>query len=243
MTPVIISSFAIIVFGALIHASFQLSTSVLTLLSGHSLGRKTAHQKVLRLMNSYITGVFVLTALLISALAYFLTSFINHSASAEQLVAAVACGLLAGLGIATWAFYYRRGDGTALWLPRNLAHYLTGRTKATKNSAESFGLGMASVIAELVFIVAPMTTAALAIVTLPGLWWQLIGVLTYVVLSLMSLLIVFILVGGGHKLSKIQAWREKHKRFLQFVAGGSMLILAGYIFVDRLLGISLYGAF
>jgi hypothetical protein len=41
----------------------------------------------------------------------------------------------------------------------------------------------------------------------------------------------------------VQAWREKHKRFIQFVAGGSLIILAAYIFVDRLLGISLYGGF
>lgn len=243
MTPVIISSFAIIIFAALIHASFQLSVSVLTLLSGHSLGRKTAHRKVLQLMNSFITGIFVLTALLVSTAVYYLSLFINHSQSAEQLIAAIVCGLLAGLGIATWAFYYRRGAGTALWLPRSLAHYLNGRTKATKNSAEAFGLGMVSVIAELVFIAAPILSAALAIVMLPTMWWQLAGIAVYTILSLISVVIVFVMVGGGHRISTLQAWREKNKRFLQFAGGGSLLILASYIFVDRLLGISLYGAF
>ncbi len=243
MTPVIISSFAIIIFGALIHASFQMSVSVLTLLSGHSLGRKTAHKKVLRLMNSFIFGVLILTTLLVATFAYLFTLFIDHSPATEQLVAAVICGLLGGLGVATWAFYYRRGAGTALWLPRNLARYLNSRTKATKNSAEAFGLGMTSVIAELVFIIAPVASAALAIVLLPGLWWQLAGVATYSLVSLISLLIVFMLVGGGHRISTLQAWREKNKRFLQFAGGGSLLILAMFIFVDRILGISLYGAF
>ena len=63
MTPAIISSLAIVVFSALIHASFQLSVSVLTLLSGHSLGKQTARRKVLRLMNGFVCGVLVLTAL------------------------------------------------------------------------------------------------------------------------------------------------------------------------------------
>lgn len=243
MTPVIISSFAIIVFAALIHASFQLSVSVLTLLSGHSLGRKTAHKRVLRLMSSFIIGVLLLTILLVTAFTYLFTLLIDHSPATEQLVAAIVCGLLGGLGVATWAFYYRKGAGTALWLPRSLARYLNTRTKATKNSAEAFGLGMASVIAELVFIIAPIASAALAIVLLPGIWWQLAGVATYAVISLTSLVAVFFLVGGGHKISKLQAWREKNKRFLQFAGGGSLLILAAFIFVDRIMGISLYGAF
>lgn len=243
MTPVIISSLAIIVFAALVHASFQLSVSVLTLLSGHSLGRKTTHRRLLGLMNNFITGVTILTILLLSTLAYYFTILINHSAATEQLLAAIICGLLIGLGIATWAFYYRRGQGTALWLPRNSAKFLIDRTKSTHSGAEAMSLGMMSVVGELLFVIAPMAAAALAIVTLPGLWWQMVGVLIYVIFSALSLEIVYTLVGGGHKLSRIQAWREKNKGFLQFAGGGSLLILAAFLLVDRLLGISLYGGF
>lgn len=243
MTPVIVSSFAIITFAAIIHASFQLSVSVLTMLSGHSLGRKTAHRKVLRLMGSFINGSIVATALLLASLSYLLILKINFSTSSEQLVAAIASGLMIGLGIATWAFYYRRGGGTSLWLPRNFARYLNTRTKQTKNSAEAFGLGLTSVFAELLFIIGPMIAAALAIVTLPTVWWQLSGLIIYIIVSALPLLVVFTLVGGGHSVAKIQKWREKHKRFIQFIAGGSLIILAAYLFVDRLLGISVYGVF
>ena len=130
-----------------------------------------------------------------------------------------------------------------LWLPRGFARHLTSRTKQTKNSAEAFGLGMTSVIAELLFIIGPMLAAALATVTLPSVWWQLASLLLYVIIATLPLLVVFVMVGGGNKITKVQAWREKHKRFIQFVAGGSLIILAAYIFVDRLLGISLYGGF
>lgn len=243
MNNLLISSLAIIVFSGIIHACFQLSVSMLTLLSGHSLGRKTAHRRILRLMNSYIFGVFTISFALVSALAYYLTISIQHSNKTEQMVAALATGLMVGLGIATWAFYYRRGQGTSLWLPRGFAKYLTDRSKATKSSFESFGLGMTSVVAEILFIAGPMMAAAMAIVTMPGLWWQLAGVAVYVLVSLLPLLIVYVMVGGGHKITRIQAWREKNKRFIQFVAGASLIILSAYIFVDRLLGIELYGGF
>lgn len=243
MTPLIISSLAIIIFSALIHASFQLSLSVLTLLSSNSLGKKSSHTKTLRLMNAFTFGVLILTALLLSTITYYLGMFINHAASSEQLIASSTSGLMIGLGIAVWAVYYRRGRGTSLWLPRSFAKYLTERAQATKNSAESFSLGMASVVAELIFIIGPILAASLAVISLPNLTWQLVGIGMYLVLSLIGLLIMTISVGSGHSVAQLQQWRETHKRFLQFVAGTSLMILAGFIIVDRVLGLVVYGGF
>ena len=237
----LLSSFALIAFAALIHASFQLSVSVLTLVSGHSLGRKTAHTRLLRLTGGFVIGVAVTTLLILSTILYAFSLIVWESTGAEQLVGAIICGLLVGLGIATWAFYYRKGPGTALWLPRSMATFLASRAQSTKHSTESFGLGMVSVIAELIFIIAPLATAALIIVLLPTPGLQLAGVGLYLLLSLLPLVIIFFLVGGGQKISKIQAWREQSKRFLQFASGGSLLILGACLFVDRVLGISLYG--
>ena len=229
MTPVTISSLAIIVFAAIIHASFQLSVSVLTLLSGHSIGKKTAQRKIFRMSNSFVIGVLTTTLLLISSVSYFLSLLIHHVTSAEQLVAAIVSGMMFGLGIAIWAFYYRRQPGTSLWIPRGFADYLNKRTKKTKNSVESFALGLTSVIAEIIFIIAPIVTASLA------------GVVTYIIISMLPLLIIIVLVGGGHNISSLQKWRENHKRFIQFASGGSLLILAAFMFVDRVIGVISYG--
>ena len=225
-----INSFAIIIFAALIHASFQLSVSMLTLLSGHAIGSKTAHAKLLRLTNGFFFGVAVMTMLLLS----FIALIFRHSFGTQvPLVAwAVGCGLLLGLGIAVWAFYYRREEGTSLWLPRGMARYLSERTKATKQTAEAFGLGLSSVVAELIFIIAPMAITALVLIRLAPLW-QLAGILAYTVISLLSLAIVNGLIGSGHKLSRIQKWREDNKRFLQFAAGSGLLILGFYVYVDQ----------
>jgi hypothetical protein len=230
-----LSSLAIIAFAALIHASFQLSVSMLTLLSGHAIGAKTAHAKLLRLTNGFLLGVAVMTMLAISFIAFiFQHAFGTHI----PLIAwAASCGLLLGLGVAVWVFYYRRETGTSLWLPRGVARYLSERTKATKHSAEAFGLGLSSVIAELIFIFAPMVISALVLIRLEPLW-QLVGIALYTCISLLSLLIVSGLIGSGHKLSRIQKWREDNKRFLQFAAGSGLLVLGFYVYVDQVISVT-----
>lgn len=234
-----INSLAIVAFAALIHASFQLSVSMLTLLSGHAIGEKTAHAKLLRLTNGFLLGVGVMTMLAISFIAFL---FQHAFGSSVPLLAwAIACGLLLGLGIAVWSFYYRREPGTSLWLPRAVARYLSQRTKATKHSAEAFGLGLTSVIGELIFIVAPMVISALVLIRLEPVW-QLAGVGLYTGISLLSLLIVGGLIGSGHKLSRIQKWREDNKRFLQFAAGSGLLVLGFYVYVDQVVSVTAFAA-
>jgi len=224
----IISSLAIVAFAALIHASFQLSVSMLTLLSGHAIGAKTGHMKLLRLTNGFLLGVALMTMLLLCLV-------LQHSFGNQvpYLVWAIACGLVLGLGIAVWSFYYRKEKGTSLWLPRGLARYLGERAKATKQSGEAFGLGLSSVIAELIFIFAPMAISSLVLIQLEPTM-QLAGIALYTFVSLLSLLIVSGLIGSGHRLSRIQKWREDNKRFLQFASGSGLLILGFYVYVDQI---------
>ncbi|HEY5695693.1 MAG TPA: hypothetical protein VIQ80_02560 [Candidatus Saccharimonadales bacterium] len=230
-------SFAIIIFAALIHASFQLSVSMLTLLSSHAIGKKTRHTKLLRLTNGFFFGVAVMTMLALSfAALVFQNSF---GVKTPLIVWAIGCGLLLGLGVAVWAFYYRREEGTTLWIPRSFARYLSDRTKATSHAAEAFGLGLSSVLAELVFIVAPLVITALVLIRLPAVW-QLGGILTYTAVSLLPLAIVTGLIGSGHKISSIQRWREDNKRFMQFVAGGGLLVLGLYVYVDQVVSVTAF---
>jgi uncharacterized membrane protein (DUF485 family) len=203
---------------------------MLTLLSGHAIGSKTAHSKLIRLTGGFSMGVAVMTLLLLCFVAFILQhSFGNH---VPLLAWAISCGLLLGLGIAVWAFYYRRETGTSLWLPRGMARFLSDRTKATKYSGEAFSLGLSSVLAELLFIVAPIAVSALVLIQLEPIM-QIVGVTLYTLTSLLSLLIVQGLIGSGHKLSQIQKWREDNKRFLQFAAGSGLLILGFYVYVEE----------
>lgn len=230
LTPLLVIAFA-----GLIHASFQLSVSVLTLLSSHTIGTKASHTRLLRLTNGFVFGAFVMTLLL---LAFFtlLANYYFHR-SVPPIMWAIGCGLLLGLGVAVWIFYYRREQGTSLWLPRSLARFLNDRTKATKHTAEAFSLGMTSVFGELLFILAPLVVTALTLATLRP-EWQLIGLALYLVISLSSLALVSGLIGSGHKLSQIQRWREANKRFLQFAAGSGLVVLGAYLYVNQVIAVT-----
>lgn len=228
----IATSLAIVTLAALVHASFQLSVSVLTLLSGHSIGAKRSHARTLRLTSSFVFGAGVMTLLLLSFVSLVLLTIFGQDA--PQLVWAIACGLLIGVGIAVWFFYYRREKGTSLWIPRSFARHLSERSKATKSAAESFSLGLTSVISELLFIAAPLIISALVIIQLPGIW-LLVGIAVYTVISLITLFSIWVLISSGHRLSEIQKWRETNKHFLQFAAGGALTVLGFFVYVCKII--------
>ncbi len=227
----IFTSFAIISLAALVHASFQLSISVLTLLSGHSIGARHSQARLFRLTTSFVFGAGLMTMLLLSLLSLFL---LNIFGDTPKIVWAASCGLLVGVAISIWLLYYRHEKGTTLWVPRNMADYLNRRTKATKLSAEAFGLGLSSVIGEILFIIAPLVITALVLIQLSPIW-QLLGIVTYTFISLLSLLTLWVLIGSGHSLGKIQKWRESNKHFLQFVSGLGLIVLVFFVFVTEIL--------
>lgn len=225
------SSLAIVALAALIHASFQLSVSVLTLLSGHTIGAKRSQAKLLRLSWGFIAGVGVMTLLTLS----FISLMLLHSFGQIDVPLqawAIACGLVFGIGVAVWLFYFRKEAGTQLWIPRQFADHLTRRSKATKHTVEAFSLGLTSVMGELLFIIPSMVISALVLLQLPS-EWQLIGIALYVLISLSGLLAVWSLIGSGHSLSKIQKWREDNKRFLQFAAGSALIALGFFVYISK----------
>jgi len=228
----IASSLAIVTLAALIHASFQLSVSVLTLLSGHAIGAKHSQARIMRLTFGFVSGAGVMTLLGLSFISLILLHLFGNEA--PEFVWAIACGLLIGVGLAVWFFYYRREKGTSLWIPRSFARHLSDRSKATKSGAEAFSLGLTSVISEILFIGAPMLISALVLIELPG-HWQLVGIAIYAVVSLLTLFSVWVLIGSGHRLSSIQKWREDNKGFLQFASGGALAILGFFVYVCKIL--------
>lgn len=235
MTDII--ALSIVCLAALIHASFQLSISTLTLMSGHALGRGQSHARLVSLLGGFTAGATVMTTLLLCTLGLWL-GYLATAHSTPSVLWATACGLLFGVGVAVWLFYYRRERGTMLWLPRPTAEFLAERSKKTKNTGEAFALGLASVFGELLFISAPIFVSVLVILPLSS-DKQLLAIVLYVAISMFSLLAVAVLVSGGHKLSDIQRWREANKSFLQFAAGTALFVLGFYLYVNEVLMIPL----
>ena len=218
---------AILCFIGLIHASFQLSVSVLTLLGGHSLGRRLAYRRVMGLLCSFVLGALLMTILLTTGLVYYISIIVQHQLITWQLIMAISCGVLASLGVASWLLYYRRGHGTELWLPRSFIAYLSKRSAKTSSRFEAFSLGVSSVIAEL-----PFLTASLLIAALPVRLWQAGAIISYSCLAVSSLGLIIVVVGSGHTIAQVQQWRQRHKHFMQFFSGSSLLVMAVFLAVE-----------
>ncbi|NTW61313.1 hypothetical protein HGB24_01320 [Candidatus Saccharibacteria bacterium] len=228
----IAGSLAIVTLAALTHASFQLSVSVLSLLSGHSIGAKQSQAKLLRLTSSFLGGVAIMTILILSFTSLALIDLFGPTA--PKAIWSIGCGLLVGIALAVWLFYYRKEKGTSLWIPRDMASYLVKRTKATKISAEAFSLGLSSVVGEILFIIAPLFIAALALIRLsPN--WQLIGIGIYTLVSMLPIIAIWILISGGHTIARIQKWREDNKYFLQFIAGAGLIVLSFFVYMNEII--------
>lgn len=225
----LLTTFSVITLAALIHASFQLSVSTFTLMSGHHLGRSQSYRTLNRLIGGFLLGAVTMTVLLLSSISLLVIGL--SRSLPDILILAAACGLCFGVGAAVWLFYYPRGaKGTTLWLPRKSAEYIADRSKATKNSGEAFGLGLASVFGELAFTIAPIFVVATVLIPHDPLY-QLAGVALYTLVASLFLLIVIMLVGSGHKISRIQEWRQKNKTFFQFVSGSALIILGAATYV------------
>jgi len=234
-----ISPLASIALAGLIHASFQLSISTLTLLGSRAIGAKVTRVRLVKLVVFFTLGAVIMTLLLLSTTALWLQSIFGSIV--PNLAWAMACGLLMGLSVAVWIFYYRREPGTSLWLPRGLARFLMDRTKKTRITAEAFGLGMTSVVAEILFIAGPVIVAALLILGLPP-YWQLAGIAVYGLTSLLPFVVVALLIANGYSISKLQRWRSNNKGFLQFIAGCGLIVLAFCVYVNQVSdGIALTG--
>lgn len=223
----------IIAFAGLLHASFQLGVSLLTLLSGHSLGSRRSFKRLMQLNIAYLSGAAVITFLLFAGLAYamlvavrFETVYLWYILSLLNIV----------IGMLVIVFYYRRSKGTGLWIPRAMATYLTDRTKKTKKSAEAFTLGAGSVLAETPFIIGPLGVAVLYSLTVSSASLQLTNIVVYGLVSLFPLVVIVAMIGAGHKVSTIQRWREENKLFLQYCAGAGLIILGSFVFVDKVIG-------
>lgn len=212
------------------HACFQLSVSVLTLLNSHTIGRRLANTKLMTLNLWYIVGVGVMITLLqlgVIALERLAMDRI------PLVTTIVSLSLLPLVALMVVLFYYRRGRGTQLWLPRSATSYITSRAKKTKSGIEAFSLGMTTVIAELPFVIAPLAIIAFAFNGFSADKWLSLSV-GYALAVCAPLVFVSFYISSGHKVSAVQRWREESKTYLKWTSAAALLLLTLYLAVLQL---------
>jgi hypothetical protein len=221
-------SLLLILLGAIfVHACFQLSLSVLTLLSSHTIGRRLTNGRLLSLSFWYILGVGVMTTLLVIGAVSVERFMMSQNAWIATVVPLSILPLIALLMV---LFYYRRGKGTRLWLPRPAAEYITSRAKKTKSSVEAFGLGLTTAITELPFAIAPIALVAYTFEGFASDKWLAISA-GYGIAITAPLVFVSFYLSSGHKISSVQRWREEAKRFLNWASAVALLLLTLFVLV------------
>lgn len=225
-------AYLVLVVGALfVHACYQLGVSVLTHMSAHTLSRKASVRRLAWLGTSYSLGAITMTTLLLLALVTIPGLAPDaEKTRAMQLFTTLAIGLIPLIGLATVFWYYRRGDGTQLWLPRPIAGYLLDRSHRTKRGFEAFLLGAGTAIGELPFIIAPLLLVALVIAAQPTATWLGWSVL-YGIGASLPLLAITGYITSGHSIARVQRWREQSKTFLQWTSGMALILLTVYVTV------------
>ncbi len=223
--------YLLLVIGAVfVHMCYQVSVSVLTLLSSHTIGRGHTFGRLFWLGLFYTFGVIIASTtilLIITALLSWLWEPTRHTLSL------IVMALLPVVGLMTMLYYYREGKGTKLWLPRPFVSYLTERAKKTRSGVEALMLGIATVIGEIPFVIAPLAIIALLIQPLSTHAWLAGSMLYGIVVSLPLVFILFYLT-SGHSLARIQKWREDNKTFLQLTSGAALILLTGYMLTLQL---------
>lgn len=219
-----------IIVAAIVQASFSLSLSVLSLLSGTSLIRHRLKRGHGVLMASYVAGSMVVTAAILTILARI---FQITGRSGDGFMLLVLIAALMTAGFAVLLFYYRYDPkGTRLWLPRRFAERLYYTTKRTTTASKSFLLGGSAVLLEMVFIIFPILLAAYIISNLSSTGYYG-SIIIYTLVATAPLIALSIAYGRGHKVATIQRWREQNKRFLQIAAGVLMITLSIYLLVYK----------
>jgi len=223
----------VIVAGLFAHACYALSLSMLTLVSSHVIGTSAKHSTVLKLSFGYVLGSAFATLALLGIVTYFFSDIVVIT---QQPAGWILVSILAVLvGWITLLFYYRPGKGTQLWLPRATIQSISTRAKQTKTAVQSFGLGVVMILLELPFLIAPLAIAGAVLATLPNVE-RGIGIIAYTFAAIMPLIVVMVLIGGGHKISTIQRWRENNKKFLQWTSGSALILLGIYVFSINIWG-------
>lgn len=221
-----------VILAGIVHATLQLGVGTLLLLYHASLG-KHVRKRTRELATNYILGNSFLTTMAVAAACFGVYVICEGEMNPAMLT--VVVGILVALAISIWAFYYRFGKSTELWLPKAIARYINRRAKLTNSNTEAFGLGMLACFAEAPFTLILIVVTANSVIGLPQSL-QLLAIVSYAIISVFPLIVLRIAVRRGQTVVDIQKWRLKNKNFVRIVSGAGFAILAAFLLVFKILG-------
>jgi len=222
----VLTSLGILIVAMLIMFFMQLVPGVFLLFSHHVYG-KYSKIKASDLSLFFILGVELMLALILIILYLTLNAIFAFIRIDERMIFWIFGVIFIILGILFLVFYFRRGDGTNLYISRKCANNFQRVINSTKKRSDAFLLGLISLIPELIFTLPIYLVVVLEIMKIEDNALARGGLIILIVLvSIIPLLVMHILFGSGHNMANIQRVRVKNKLFVRITVSILFLVLA-----------------
>lgn len=218
-------SVGIIILAMLIMGSLQLIPGVFALLSHYALG-KYNKAKAYDFMIFFIIGVETINVCMFLSIYYltFIFSFGDFDIF-KNYFTWILTGIMVALSFASLFFYFRKGKGTKLFIPRKYAAALNYSAKNVKKRSDAFMLGAVSGTYELFFTIPLYIIVSLLI---SKFFFSYAGIIafTFAIMPLISLFCIYARYRTHYNLADIVKSRHDNKNFIRFLLCFSYLFIA-----------------
>ena len=230
----VFTSLIILIPAMLIIACLKLIPGIFGLFYHYASGKYSA-KKVSDLSIFFILGVEVLPAILfiLLNLILLLFSFTNINFS-NRIFLWVISGLLTTLALCFFTFYFRKGDGTRLFISRNLAKNFDKKSRSVKTRSDAFILGFMSGIPELIFTLPLYFISFIEVSKNYFVSTTCAALLTLFILIIISpLFFIYAHFKTGNNLATFERQRTKNKSFFRFFIPILYIMLAVLIIIFK----------
>lgn len=207
------------------------------LLFRHYACAKYSRKKTHDLDGYFMMGVELATVIMF-VIALFFASFVESRGITYTLLFNwITAGFCVAFGIFAWFYYFKKGDGTSTFVSRKITHPLLTQVKRTKTKSDTFFLGFASIVGDLLLILPLLFICSLEIQRQCfNLVFVIGSVVAIFIASFLPILYFRICFRGGKNLADIQRKREQNKNFSRAVISLGFILIAIIIIGFRIIG-------
>lgn len=230
----VFTSAGILILSMLIMAFLQLTPSVFLLFSHYSYG-KYSRKNTSNASLFFILGVEVSTVLIYILLYIAMSSLYIAPTFTDNLLGWIIAGVMVATGIIFPFYYFRKGQGTKLFISRRLAKEFDYKAKTIKTRSDAFVLGFISSLPELIFSFPIYIIAILEIMKIGDLAIiRAVLSLCFVLIKIAPLLAIHLAMDHGYNLVNLQKIKVKNKQFIRiftsltYVLIGILIIIFGF---------------
>ncbi len=223
----VLVSVGIILLAVLIMSFLTLSSGAYALFCHYAYGRfsrkRASEYTFLFILGTEITSscIFLSTYTLVAVV------IADLSHLGIDIITWFLTGIMFALSIVSLFFYYHRGEGTRLFIPRKIANSINYHAKTAKARSDAFVLGALCSTPELIFTLPlfVITSGEILQLSISHPSNSLLTII-YIVVPIIPLLITRWLYHKKHNLAVIQRSRVHNKNFTKFILCTSYLLIA-----------------